>query len=630
MVDLSPLAGAGWQFFGNNGLPLAGGKLFSYAAGTTTPLATFTSISGATPHANPIILDSAGRVPSQVWLTAASAYKFTLKTSADVEIWTKDNISGIETGFTAPSGSSLVGFIQAGVSAVARTAQAKMREIFSVTDFGAVCDGTTDDTAAIQACYTALSAAGGGTVSFPAGKTAIVSQSILVSSNTTTMFNGATIKAKNPGWIGTNAGLTCFIFRNLNYSAAVLTDSNIAFIGPGFIDYNGVTVVGGGAHMIAMRYVENVTVDNISGEDGENVTALLACKDTFTINCKGHNQLNCYFDHWDGAGVAKVIGCNGRNDVGKPIAQGIQFTGTASNLDNRTSLDCYVSGCYLEGVRDTGSSSAIIANSNDVGSSVFRFISMGNTVRDSDLGLVFEGVGGQHLSVGDTFVSVDGLPVFIKAFSGGGNAPSNSRVIAPHLVDCDHAPGNIAMVSISGDSNSVTDIKVSNSGAAAYGSIVYFTSTATNCIATIESGATGSAARVIDTGTSNLTVDGLSNVAALATSWTVYTPTVTAQTGTFTTATASGRFKQIGKIVHFSAQIVITTNGTAADSVRATLPSTAQAANATFGAGRESSTGTLLLWFNQSTTIAQIVTTTGTYPGGNGRTLDISGTYEAA
>jgi hypothetical protein len=95
MVALSSLAGAGWQFFGNNGLPLAGGKLFTYAAGTTTPLATYTSSSGVTPHANPIILDSAGRVPSEVWLTSSASYKFTLKTSANVEIWTKDNVPGI-------------------------------------------------------------------------------------------------------------------------------------------------------------------------------------------------------------------------------------------------------------------------------------------------------------------------------------------------------------------------------------------------------------------------------------------------------------------------------------------------------------------------------------------------------
>ena len=60
-VYLSSFAGAGAQFFSNSGVPLSGGKIFSYAAGTTTPQATYTSSSGLTPHSNPIILDSAGR-----------------------------------------------------------------------------------------------------------------------------------------------------------------------------------------------------------------------------------------------------------------------------------------------------------------------------------------------------------------------------------------------------------------------------------------------------------------------------------------------------------------------------------------------------------------------------------------
>jgi len=165
MVALSPLAGAGWQFFGNNGLPLAGGKLFTYTAGTTTPLATYTSSSGATPHANPIILDSAGRVPSEVWLTSSASYKFTLKTAANVEIWTKDNIPGIITAAdltayvtyadlastASGKGAALVGFIQSGTGAVARTVLSKERDIVSVKDFGAVGDGVTDDRAAFQA-----------------------------------------------------------------------------------------------------------------------------------------------------------------------------------------------------------------------------------------------------------------------------------------------------------------------------------------------------------------------------------------------------------------------------------------------------------------------------------------------
>jgi hypothetical protein len=94
-VFLSPLGGAGWQFFTNSGVILSGGKLYTYAAGTTTPKTSYTSSSGNTAHTNPIILDSAGRIPGgEIWL-AAAAYKFVLYTSADVLIATYDNISGV-------------------------------------------------------------------------------------------------------------------------------------------------------------------------------------------------------------------------------------------------------------------------------------------------------------------------------------------------------------------------------------------------------------------------------------------------------------------------------------------------------------------------------------------------------
>jgi len=96
-VKLSPVGGAGWQFFDDNGVPLAGGKLYTYAAGTTTPQATYTSISGSTINQNPIELNSAGRVSgsNEIWLTSAVAYKLILKTSANVQLWSADDITGI-------------------------------------------------------------------------------------------------------------------------------------------------------------------------------------------------------------------------------------------------------------------------------------------------------------------------------------------------------------------------------------------------------------------------------------------------------------------------------------------------------------------------------------------------------
>ena len=94
-VFLSPVGGAAAQFFTNSGVILSGGKLYTYAAGTTTPQVTYTSSSGNTNHTNPIILDSAGRVPGgEIWLNL-SPYKFLLKDSNDVLIGTYDNISGI-------------------------------------------------------------------------------------------------------------------------------------------------------------------------------------------------------------------------------------------------------------------------------------------------------------------------------------------------------------------------------------------------------------------------------------------------------------------------------------------------------------------------------------------------------
>jgi hypothetical protein len=132
-VNLSPVGGAAAQFFDNNGNPLTGGKLYTYAAGTTTPLATYTTIVGNVAHTNPILLDSAGRVPGgQIWLTNGNTnYKFVLENSANVLVGTYDNIPPAVSGSAAE-----IVYLPAGTGAVATTVQAKLRESVSVGDFG--------------------------------------------------------------------------------------------------------------------------------------------------------------------------------------------------------------------------------------------------------------------------------------------------------------------------------------------------------------------------------------------------------------------------------------------------------------------------------------------------------------
>lgn len=97
-VNPSPLGGFAGQFFDNNGVILSGGKIYTYAAGSTTPQAAYTSSAGTTPHANPIVLDSAGRVPGgEIWLTSSLPYKFTIETSLGVLIGTYDNVIDISS-----------------------------------------------------------------------------------------------------------------------------------------------------------------------------------------------------------------------------------------------------------------------------------------------------------------------------------------------------------------------------------------------------------------------------------------------------------------------------------------------------------------------------------------------------
>lgn len=90
--------GVGQQFFDNNGNVLSGGKIWTYQAGTTTPQATYTSSTGITQNSNPIILDSAGRLPEAIWLTAGQTYRFDLLDANDVALDVVDNVGGVNDG----------------------------------------------------------------------------------------------------------------------------------------------------------------------------------------------------------------------------------------------------------------------------------------------------------------------------------------------------------------------------------------------------------------------------------------------------------------------------------------------------------------------------------------------------
>lgn len=81
------------QYFDDDGTPLAGGKIYTYTAGTSTPKETYTDEDAATPNANPVILDAGGRATIYI---GAGAYKFILKDADDNTIDTIDDIEAVE------------------------------------------------------------------------------------------------------------------------------------------------------------------------------------------------------------------------------------------------------------------------------------------------------------------------------------------------------------------------------------------------------------------------------------------------------------------------------------------------------------------------------------------------------
>ena len=176
MASLMP---QGKQVYSDNaGAPLAGGRLYTYAAGTTTPLATYSDQAGTVPNANPVVLDARGEA-TVFW--AASAYKAELRSAADAVIWTQDNIYPDATladiAALAPIASPAFTGVPTGLgpatvtatgSTVPRSLAAREADVVNVKDYGATGDGATDDTTALRTVATAADGRN-VTILFPPG-----------------------------------------------------------------------------------------------------------------------------------------------------------------------------------------------------------------------------------------------------------------------------------------------------------------------------------------------------------------------------------------------------------------------------------------------------------------------------
>jgi len=293
-VSLSLLAGSGWQFFDNSGDVLTGGLLYSYTAGTTTPAATYTSVTGLTANSNPIVLDAAGRVPNQIWLTDGLGYKFRLENSVGTQIGSWDNITSQNTASVGLSASA-ISYTAAGSTTV-RTVQAKLQESVSVLDFGADPTGSVDSW---QAFTNAI--ATGKFVYVPEG-TYDINQSIILPSNAKIGGAGVNKTTLNSGVIG-NSLFKCNVEAIFIYLADMSLEGNglTGASGNGHA-INLIDPIAGGAFSPQQTVLERLQISNFRGQDIRTrgvVTTICAagvimydalqnmCRDLYVSNC-GH------------------------------------------------------------------------------------------------------------------------------------------------------------------------------------------------------------------------------------------------------------------------------------------------------------------------------------------------------
>jgi len=228
-VNLSPI-GNGINFLGTTGLPLASGQLFTYQAGSSTPLTTYQDNNGLIANSNPIILGTDGRLPAELWLTSGYTYKLVLEDANNNLIATYDNIYGIlgttSSGSTSiPSGSIImwsgaIGAIPSGYylcDGTNGTPNLKDRFIVGAGNTYSVAQtGGSTDAIVVSHTHTAsvtdpghfhlesVAQTGGGTIGVTqntnTGSTAATTQ-------TQNSFTGISVTNASTGSSGTNANL---------------------------------------------------------------------------------------------------------------------------------------------------------------------------------------------------------------------------------------------------------------------------------------------------------------------------------------------------------------------------------------------------------------------------------------
>ena len=418
------------SFQGVDGKPLVGGKVFigtqnqdptaGYPDAPVNLITIYAERALTTPIENPQTIDSYGRSTNKIWIP--EEYSMVVWDANDVQTYINLDVGGsLRTDLALSSGSSLVGFLPAGTGAVATTVQSKLRESVSVQDFGAVGDGVTDDTAAIQAAWD-----DGRTVIHPFGDY-VFTQLTIPSNRTLIGEEGATLRPTtvDTNWIindDVSGGNTNITIRGLR------------------IDGSSVTAATVDSAAIKLTNVTNLTIQY----------CVITNVPVSAIICQDITNFDISYNRIITTGTAGYLAAP-PVETGGGIISSDMIDGVISS--NNIS-DCWAVCIYLDATSSGGETRSVAINGNVVNGSADNGIRV-NGIRPDNLTDV------SRISiVGNTIVDIDGTG--IRATGSYLTVTGNNislRALTVSDADPTHAPSGIDIegIHIVVDSNVIYD-----------------------------------------------------------------------------------------------------------------------------------------------------------------------------
>jgi hypothetical protein len=146
------------QEFDDDGTPLAGGKLYTYASGTLTPQTTYLDQAGSAENENPIVLDARGEY--NMWLDPTLEYDLVLTRADDTAVWTKEDVAGVANATeVVTSVNELTGDVTLTAEDI-EFATGTSTDWFVGTDVAAALDALIDRTDSTPAASVSIADAG--------------------------------------------------------------------------------------------------------------------------------------------------------------------------------------------------------------------------------------------------------------------------------------------------------------------------------------------------------------------------------------------------------------------------------------------------------------------------------------